>query len=288
MSPISPADGATAPMMWNTVFLSSPHVCLFPLLVSTVSRAVAITPLWLLSTQVRVFLLAHHLFTAFLFLSRMMTILEIRTMVINQRFSPVLPSRVLTIWDPHVHLCLHPAEGATQVLCCPHLVSSMSLVEGATMVSRVCLAGEIAQMQHPSDSLFHLLTHVLMLTHKSASKKGRQWWLRKDHSTQVQVSLLVHPLTDNFLPTVQERWHRLLFLSFLPLPGVSPPRAMTNLEIRTSVINHFSRLFPTPVSLLHVTINLERRTAQHTSSGRGDSQGPLFLLCLGPVLRLCV
>ena len=78
-------------------------------------------------------------------------------------------------------------------------------------------------MRHLQDSLFLLLTHVLMLTHKCASKIGRPVLLRKDRSTQV-VSLLVHPLTDNLLPTVQERWDRLLFLSFLPLNPVLPPR----------------------------------------------------------------
>ena len=72
--------------MWNTVPLSNPHIRLSPLLVSTVSRTVEITPMWLLCTQVPVSLLVHHLLTAFLPLSRMMTKLEIRTMVINQFF----------------------------------------------------------------------------------------------------------------------------------------------------------------------------------------------------------
>ena len=174
-------------------------------------------------------------------------------------FLAVLPPCVLTNLDPHAHLSLHPAEGTTQALCCPHMVSPTSLAEGASMLPRVYLAGEIAQIQHPSDSLFHLLTHVLVLTHKCALKKGRQWWTRKDHSTQVQVSLLVHPLTDNLLPTALERPHHLLFLSFLLLHPMLFPRAMTHLEIRTVVINQFSFLFPTPVLLLHVTINLEIR-----------------------------
>ena len=35
---------------------------------------------------------------------------------------------------------------------------------------------------------FTPLVYVLVLTHKRASKKGRPWWLRKDHSTQVGFS----------------------------------------------------------------------------------------------------
>ena len=123
-----------------------------------------------------------------------------------------------------------------------------------------CESGEVAPMQHSHDRLFPSLTRVLMLTHKCASKKGRSLLLRKDRRTQVQVSLLVHPLTDNVLPTVQERSHHLLFLSFLLLPPVWPPRAMIILEICTMVIDQLARLFPTPVLPLHVTINLEIRT----------------------------
>ena len=75
------------------------------------------------------------------------------------------------------------------------------------------------------------------------------------------------------------------------------PRAMTCLEIRTVVINQSSRLFPTPVLLLHVTIKLEMRTSPvrdptaqrtpvhlclHPAEG-ATGQGPLYLLCLSPV-----
>ena len=119
--------------------------------------------------------------------------------------------------------------------CCPLAMSQMSLVKGATMGSRACLAGEIAPMRHPPGSLFLLLTRVLS-------------------SMQVQVSWLVHPLKDDLLPTVQDWPHHVLFLRFLFLPQVLLPRAMTDLVIRTMMINQSARQFPTPVLLLHVTI----------------------------------
>ena len=49
-----------------------------------------------------------------------------------------------------------------------HMVSPISLAEGATIVSRVCPVGNVTLMQHPSDSLSHLLTHVLMRTPQHA------------------------------------------------------------------------------------------------------------------------
>ena len=54
-----------------------------------------------------------------------------------------------------------------------HGVSNVSGRRCVDVASSVSGRGKIAQIQHPSDSLFHLLTHVLMLTHKRASKKGR-------------------------------------------------------------------------------------------------------------------
>ena len=105
----------------------------------------------------------------------------------------LLQPRALTNLVPHVHLCLHPAG-------CPLAMSQISLVDGVTMGSRACLAGEIALMQYPPGSLFLLLTHVLMLKHKCASEKRRQWWLRKDRSTHVQVSLMDPSAHRQFTP----------------------------------------------------------------------------------------
>ena len=138
------------------------------------------------------------------------------------------------------------------------------------------------------------LTHMFVRTHNCASKTGRPWLLRNDRSTRA-VSRQVHPLTDNLLPTVQERWLCLLSLSFLH-PTLFP-RAMTFSEIRTKVINLFSCLFATPALLLHVTINLEIRTSPrrdptpqrtpvhvclHPAEG-ATGQGLLYPLCLPPV-----
>ena len=63
-------------------------------------------------------------------------------------FPTVLPPSTLTNLDPLVHVCPHPAEGATQALCCPHMVSPMSLAEGMTMMSRRCLTGVAGVRTH--------------------------------------------------------------------------------------------------------------------------------------------
>ena len=50
----------------------------------------------------------------------------------------VLQPCALTNLDPIIHVCHHPDKGASQALCWLHVVSSMSLAKGATMMSGIC------------------------------------------------------------------------------------------------------------------------------------------------------
>ena len=143
-------------------------------------------------------------------------------MVMNQRIFPVLPLRVLTIWDPHVHLCLHPDEGATTplvaitglglrflrcvparvwiTLCCSHLVSSMSLANGGTMV---------------------LPTSVCPL--------------RVDQHVRLCPMSTGSPHRD---PTAQQFVRLFLLLLSLVSLAVLPPRTLTNLDPHVHLFRH--------------------------------------------------